>query len=569
MVTAANAIEKARRARELKGIKTDMERILKLPQTPDLTDAHIRMTKELCSHVDAPPLFPLQGLVLEVAKRLPAPKGIIGAIGVGHGKTLASFLLPVVWGCKKPVLLIPPAMRAQCRRDIQEWSEHYDFPMPHIVAYSELSSPTRGNILEVLQPDCIIADEAHCLRHPTAARTKRFIRYMQKNPSTRFAALSGTLTSKSLQDYGHLCELALRGGSPLPLDRRTLDIWSSVLDPDGEPDRRAYKALMPMVAWHGEDTDSEAVYRKSFQARFRSTLGVVASEEGSVGCSLVLQEWDGYSQSPLMFRTGPGSAPWVIRRALQKLSSEWELPNGEYLADALEYMRAARQLSLGFYYVWDWPDGSVDHEWNDARKAWNSACGSYLRYHSREGVDSESLLVKWITDGGGGRKLQNTYLAWARLKHRPAPPVKAVWISEDYIQDICTWAKKQKDPTLIWFKSRAVGEKMKEFGLPVHHKTDPVPGQTCGLSIAIHHKGRNYQSWSHNLVVEPSPTGATWEQMLGRTHRNGQKADTVYTTICQDFWPQTRALESARKQAKYIEETTGNKQKLCYCDWTQ
>ena len=164
MVTAANAIEKARRARELKGIKTDMERILKLPQTPDLTDAHIRMTKELRSHVDAPPLFPLQGLVLEVAKRLPTPKGIIGAIGVGHGKTLASFLLPVVWGCKKPVLLIPPAMRAQCRRDIQEWSEHYDFPVPHIVAYSEISSPTRGDILEVLQPDCIIADEAHCLR---------------------------------------------------------------------------------------------------------------------------------------------------------------------------------------------------------------------------------------------------------------------------------------------------------------------------------------------------------------------------------------------------------------------
>lgn len=557
-MSATNTLEKAKRARELKGIKTDMERILSLPETPDLPDAHIHMTKALRSHLGAPTLFHIQGLVLEIAKRLPAPKGIIGAIGVGHGKTLTSFLLPRVWGCKKPVLLIPPAMRQQCRRDIQEWSQHYDFPMPRIVTYSDLSSPTRGNILEVLQPDCIIADEAHCLRHPSAARTKRFIRYMQRNPGTRFAALSGTLTSKSLRDYGHLCELALRGGSPLPLDGRTLDIWSSVLDPDGEPDGRAFKALMPMVKRSGMCVglgDSEGVYRKAFQSRFRSTLGVVASKEGSVGCSLLLQHWEGCRH------------PKIVK-ILKRLATDWELPNGEYIADALEYMRAARQLSLGFYYVWDWPNGDVDHEWNDTRKAWNSSCGSYLRYHSREGVDSESLLIKWIMEGNGGSKLRNTYFAWSALKHRPAPPVKAVWVTTDYIRDICNWVKSQ-EPTLLWFKSRAVGEMLQKFGVIVHHQTDPTPGTTCALSIAIHHKGRNYQPWAHNFIMEPPPTGATWEQMLGRTHRQGQKADTVVATICQDFWPQSTALESAKKQAKYIEETTGNKQKLCYCDWAE
>ena len=91
---------------------------------------------------------------------------------------------------------------------------------------------------------------------------------------------------------------------------------------------------MPMVAWHGEDTDSEAVYRKAFQSRFRKTLGVVASEEGSVGCSLVLQVWKDTNSG---FRK--------ILKELHRLSAEWQLPNGEYLADALEYMRAARQIS--------------------------------------------------------------------------------------------------------------------------------------------------------------------------------------------------------------------------------
>ena len=273
-----------------------------------------------------------------------------------------------------------------------------------------------------------------------------------------------------------------------------------------------------------------------------------------MGCSLLLQEWEGLRH------------PKIVK-ALQRLSSEWELPNGEYIADALEYMRVARQLSLGFYYVWDWPNGDVDHAWNDARKAWNSACGNYLRYHSREGVDSESLLVKWIMDGGGSHKIRTTYFAWSALKHRPAPPVKAVWVTKDYIRGVCHWANCQEEPTLIWFSSRAVGEMIKKLGIPVHHQTDPVPGTTCALSIPIHHKGRNYQAWAHNLVVEPSPTGAVWEQLLGRTHRSGQLADTVYATVCQDYWPQCTAMDSAKKQSKYIEDTTGNNQKLCYCDW--
>lgn len=485
---------------------------------------------------------------------MPSPKGIVGAVGVGHGKTLASFLLPAVWGCTNPVLLIPPAMRQQCNRDLQEWSQHYDFPHPTVVAYSDLSSPTRGNILDIIKPDCIIADEAHCLRHLTAARTKRFIRYMQRHPATRFAALSGTLTSKSLKDYGHLCELALRGGSPLPLDGRTLDIWASILDPDGEPDGRAYTALRPLLKWSGEELCDESAYRRAFQARFRRTLGVVASKEGSVGCSLIIQNWEG-SRIP------------SISKALQKLSSAWELPNGEYLVDALEYMRAARQLSLGFYYVWDWPNGDIDHEWNNARKAWGSACGSFLRYHSQEGIDSESLVAKWIEEGGGGRALRCKYFEWKMVKHRPAPPTKAVWITDLYIKAIVKWVEAQKDPTLVWFGSRAVGEKLRDLGMDVHHKTDPVPGTTCALSIHIHHKGRNYQPWARNFIAEPPPTGAIWEQLLGRTHRAGQTADTVWATVCQDYWPQTMSMDSAKKQAKYIEETTGNKQKLCYCDW--
>jgi len=56
-----------------------------------------------------------------------------------------------------------------------------------------------------------------------------------------------------------------------------------------------------------------------------------------------------------------------------------------------------------------------------------------------------------------------------------------------------------------------------------------------------------------------------WEQMLGRTHRAGQKSDTVFCDILQHTGPFRKALKNARADAKYIENTTGQRQKLNYC----
>lgn len=557
MTTAEDVLARARKRREQKGLKTDMERILSLAQTPELDEQDLinHFWSTLRRHENAPKPRAIQAIALQVACLLPAPKGIVGQIGVGHGKTLLAFLLAAVWGCKRPVLLIPPAMREQCRRDLQMWEQHYNFPRPTIVAYSTLSSPEAAMILEQLKPDCIIADEAHCLRYASATRTKRFIRYMQKNPNTRFAALSGTLTSKSVKDYGHLCELALRGGSPLPLCGRTLEIWAAVLDPDGEPDAQAWRALAKLrKKFNIKDRDKKAC-RLAFQHNFRSTLGVVATREGSVDCSLLMGEWPGYNCKE-------------IREALKKLSETWQLPSGEYLTDAIEYVRAAKQISLGFYYVWEWPNGVVDEEWLEARREWSAVCRNYLTYYAREGRDSVALLERWADQGNGGAKMVSAWRSWKRVKDRPKPPTKAVWITRKYIERCAEYLKSQEEPTLAWFKSRAVGEALQEEGIDVCWNDDPAPGKTHALSIPIHHKGRNYQPWSHNFIIELPSSGSTWEQMVGRTHRQGQSADTVHVTICRDTWAQRNALKKAKEDARYIQDSTGSMQKLCYADWT-
>jgi hypothetical protein len=84
-----------------------------------------------------------------------------------------------------------------------------------IVPYSILSQPGRADLLEELRPDLIMADEAHYLRHRTSTRTKRVLRYLGNHDECTFLAVSGTLTSRKLEDYAHLAEGALADNSPV------------------------------------------------------------------------------------------------------------------------------------------------------------------------------------------------------------------------------------------------------------------------------------------------------------------------------------------------------------------
>ena len=79
-----------------------------------------------------------------------------------------------------------------------------------------LSRPESADLLEELDPDLIILDEAHNVASFKSARTKRVFQFFRDRPDCRAIVMSGTLTSKSLNDFSHLVELALRDGSPIP-----------------------------------------------------------------------------------------------------------------------------------------------------------------------------------------------------------------------------------------------------------------------------------------------------------------------------------------------------------------
>ena len=89
--------------------------------------------------------------------------GLLGAIGVGFGKTLISLLAHDAMEAKRTVLLVPPNLRKQLLEvDVPLYGRHFELPPifdartddpdqdgVHVLAYSQLSSAKHADILEV------------------------------------------------------------------------------------------------------------------------------------------------------------------------------------------------------------------------------------------------------------------------------------------------------------------------------------------------------------------------------------------------------------------------------------
>lgn len=483
-------------------------------------------------------------------------------VSVGEGKTLTSFLIPHVirrldgGEIERPLLLIPASMRAQCVADWDFYSQHFLLPKTLMVrSYEELSTKTR--LLSQLKPDLIICDEAHKLRNKTAARTKRVARYI-KAEKPRFVALSGTLTATSIMDFAHLAKWALGDGSPVPNRYTYLQSWASCLDRDGRPTKGDKMSMARLQKKYGGN------FRECFQKRLILTPGVVATKSAGPPCSLVI-------------RTDKIKIPTKVESHLENLHKTWCTPSGEELSSALEYVRAMRQLICGFFYVWKWPNGIVDQDWLDTRAEWNKAVRSTLE-RAGEGYDSPALLaaacdrVLQGSDERLPRRLLESYVQWIPHKDKPLPPVAARWFSNYFVEGVYDLARKADEPPIVWYGHQAVGSRLARLsGWPLFGSGDAASKaileiqqpQPIIASLSAHSQGKNLQVFGNAIFAHPLSDGARYEQALGRHHRNGQRRDEVYATVL-NHTVFDKAFKQAQRSAKYIEETTSQKQRLCY-----
>jgi hypothetical protein len=226
-------------------------------------------------------------------------------------------------------------------------------------------------------------------------------------------------------------------------------------------------------------------------------------------------------------------------------------------------------MSQGFYYRWDWPNGE-DTEWLEARSTWHRLVRNYLLHHNTPGMDSPALLAT-AAETGIWREGRAAFSAWSAVVMRPIPPTVPVWVDDSIVQFAAKWAKeraRRKQRAIIWYEQRAMGEALSGIaGLPLYAGGDGDPDEGEPIIVcsrSAYGTGKNLQAWSWNLVLCPMANGSQWEQLIGRTHRPGQLADEVFVELLVHTPELEGAWQSARKDALYMEQSTGAQQKILF-----
>lgn len=538
------------------------ERIARLPRwvhdDSDCTDLH-RVAGGTMR------LFQLQNRALNAAR---AAGGGVFLLGCGVGKTLLSFLLGPHLGAERVLLLVPAALREKTKAEAQLYKKHFKFDLPKILSYEMLSRASGLEELRGYAPDLIVCDEAHALKDLSSARTGRVGIYLSENPECRLVVMSGTLFNKTIGDFAHLSDWALEENSPVPRNMRDVQEWDVLLSGEGDDYQKA--RFRPMYRAFGNGARS-AVF-----ARLSAAKGVVLTTEDTVPCSLQLSTRS--LNIPPDLRVAINSAlscESPMADVLDQFGLELDLDSvraSQHLWDNPDSvaLHTLGQLISGMLYFWKWDNNVADDDWLEARRDWRKAVRQILEL-GLENFDSPGLIYDFFEELPPN--VQRAYGAaragWEVERVKKEPPREVIWVSDYLIDDIASWFAQQRLPVLIWVDSIALGERIStRLGIPYYGggvEFDTKNAHSCVLSIASHGTGKNLQSWSINLVVSPIASPQIWEQLLARTHRTGQLADTVqvFTYSHSVFGG---AFRNALRQAQVVGDTCGQRQRICYAD---
>lgn len=562
----------------------ELERIRDLPRRSiDSGDQLVaKLTDALRTPWGTQTLRPIQALALwEIA----TVGGLFGPIRVGAGKTLISYLAPTILNSKRPLLIIPASLKEKTRREFGTLAQHwmgFDPRAYRIESYNALGRTEAGSkldakgkqiekgLLEKYNPDVIILDEAHRVKNKKAAVTRRIRRYLEAHPNVVVIALSGTMIRKSLKDCAHTAEWCLPKLTPIPKTHGDLDAWAGALDKiavDGHRVRAG--ALVELCTpeereaierserdGYGMSDDAIKAVRNAFRRRLVETPGVIATQEGPMDMSLTLTAHLPKKLDPEM------------EKHFAHLRATYETPTGIPISDGITFKRHALEMALGFEYLWD---PAAPPEWLAVRRAWSAVCRQILK-NNRRGLDSEKQVTTAVRQGiyPGLEILRE----WEKVEPTFDPNTVPVWFSQEALETAAAWASDNGG--VVWVDHRAFAVALSKITKLPYYGRDGLAangdyiekhpaGRPCIASIKSNSVGRNLQyQWASGLVMTPPSSGLTWEQLIGRKHREGQEADEVsfdvYLACAENLIDFYTSLEEARME----EQTQGQAQKLSY-----
>lgn len=551
-------------------------------------------------------------------------------IGVGWGKTLLALMIAhhafTQKGIQRILLLVPSQVYAQLwDRDIAWGRKHVRLDgLPfhglgnrdgktrralakskkrgvYVLPYSCMSTQDTSEILESIDPGLVISDEAHNLRHHSSARTKRWLSMIENEPEV--VVMSGTITGKSVMDYWHLIKPALGKNSPLPLGAQLAVEWSEVIDAGASPSRTQAGPIKPLVEWarrefpSHEYTEDVAGFRKAYKLRLTSSPGVVASADCEIGVSLTIKN------TPVAdYKKTEG---WEDLNALiQGVLVEKLTPNGDVIAHAIHSYKWLWELSLGFYNELTWPEDEdyaqrkgitvqrarelliAAREHHEAQKLYSSFLKDWLEDHARAGLDTPMLVAGDMHRNGADNVGETLYQLWQDVKGhefqgRPERDSRAVRVCAFKIDAATRWAQ-ENERGLIWIHNQEVGqwllESLRAAGVdtlycPAGEESNiailqpEAANKVVVASINAHGTGKNLQHFSRQLILQWPRSAQTAEQLLGRTHRNGQEADELTVDTMNTLGFDDANMGACINDALYIHQSTGTRQKIIYCGY--
>lgn len=620
---------------------SDINRICELPICYPLTDEEVEAVNQMHVKVDAPDNFKLERVQAEALYNFQLYKRLFGPIEVGGGKTLISLRVCAMghaeFGMRKTMLVVPPQVLTQLVQTDIPWARkrvplgctfHVLGGRPRderlaiaqhqtrgcfLVPYSLLSSEDGTELLGLIRPELIVFDEAHNLKNPRAARTRRIQHYIRKtNPTV--VALSGTITNKTIREFSHILAWSHGMMSPLPLDPDVVLEWAALVDADLNfwnpvTDQKVGTGpLRPLIRWsnihmpHDVLTHDVEGFRRAVQNRLLTAPAVVASPADTLGVSLTI-----HNQPVQVADTYPGMEQ--LKKFDQDVEQKWMTPCGDEIEWAMHKFAHRYVLSAGIYHQLSWPDPgewaqrkniSVDEANNQIEQSkthhallqdYHRQLREYLRYHQVPGLDSPFTIGNSMEKHGDLYVTKALYNAWkkareAKFDDMPERTSTAIRVCDYKIKAAVKWAKQQERGGIIWYHHQGLGEWLaEEFtkgGVDAIHcpagerynrmLTDQAAPERFRHRFAIcsmqaHSTGKNLQYFDRQYFVQFPRPEETAQQVLGRTHRKGQQADEVLVYTCISTEIDEIALAATLNDSVYVFETMASKRKVLFATW--
>ena len=483
-----------------------------------------------------------------------------------------------------------------------------------------LHGHVEAGVLDACQPELIIIDEAHDFKNRRTARTRRLLDYISEH-KPQVVVMSGTMTKKRIRDYQHLIVAALGHAAPVPVTPHVADEWGLVVDAEAQPSDGMMRPLRPLVDWARQHFPAETFpndvsgFRKAFRLRLVTAPGVVPAGDHEIGTSLTLE-----NRPVQNYETFEG---WPrLAKFLHDADELWLTPNGDELSHKIHVYKWMWELSAGFYNELTWPTPQALAERHDlhagvaetlldkgmnhlaAKQRFNKRLRDWLKNRARDGLDTP-MLVGGSMERYGAREVgPELYEVWSEMRQARddaippwqahVDPHKAKPLERDpAARRVCAykidaavrWATEvaaDGDGGILWYDNIEVGRWLAEdaarSGLDVLHCPagaranveirDPANARriVCA-SIDAHHKGKNLQHFGRNYVVQWPRDAAIAEQVLGRTHRNGQERDHLDVRRADTLDFDVLLFAACLNDSLYIHQSTGSRQKLIYCGY--